>query len=128
MVALFIGSWSDQRGRKLPLLIGLTGKLIDTLGILLNIYFCNNIRFFKTNLCIKLFFIQIVEWPLDYIIYTAKISSAITGIDMTIFAISFAYISDVSTIENRTWRISIVSACSLVAFPTGKFLGIRTFV
>lgn len=39
VIALFIGSWSDKRGRKIPLLIGLTGKLIYVLGILLNIYF-----------------------------------------------------------------------------------------
>lgn len=38
IIALFIGSWSDKRGRKIPLLIGLTGKLIYVLGLLLNIY------------------------------------------------------------------------------------------
>lgn len=39
VISLFIGSWSDRRGRKIPLLIGLIGKLIEYLGFLLNIYF-----------------------------------------------------------------------------------------
>lgn len=37
VIALFLGAWSDRRGRKLPLLLGLVGKLIYSLGILLNI-------------------------------------------------------------------------------------------
>lgn len=39
VIALFIGSWSDKRGRKIPLLIGLTGKLIYVLALLLNIHY-----------------------------------------------------------------------------------------
>lgn len=39
IIALFIGSWSDKRGRKMPLLIGLSGKLIYVLGLMLNIYY-----------------------------------------------------------------------------------------
>lgn len=41
IIALFIGSWSDRRGRKIPLLIGLTGKLIYVMALLLNIYMGN---------------------------------------------------------------------------------------
>lgn len=37
VIALFIGSWSDRRGRKLPLLLGLTGKLAYVLALLMNI-------------------------------------------------------------------------------------------
>lgn len=39
VIAFFIGSWSDKRGRKIPLLIGLTGKLIYVLALLLNIHY-----------------------------------------------------------------------------------------
>lgn len=39
IIAFFIGSWSDKRGRKIPLLIGLTGKLIYVLALLLNIHY-----------------------------------------------------------------------------------------
>lgn len=39
VIALFIGAWSDRRGRKLLLLIGLTGKLIYVVALLFNIYY-----------------------------------------------------------------------------------------
>lgn len=39
VIALFIGSWSDKRGRKIPIIIGLVGKLIYDIGIMLNIYY-----------------------------------------------------------------------------------------
>lgn len=41
VIAFFMGSWSDKRGRKIPLLIGMIGKLIYTLALLLNIYYGN---------------------------------------------------------------------------------------
>lgn len=50
VIALFIGSWSDRRGRKIPLLIGLTGNLIYVLGLLLNIHYGNACFFFSMNL------------------------------------------------------------------------------
>lgn len=36
VLALFLGSWSDRRGRKLPLLLGLFGKLIYSLMVIVN--------------------------------------------------------------------------------------------
>lgn len=39
VIALFIGSWSDKRGRKIPIIIGLVGKLVYDIGIMLNIYY-----------------------------------------------------------------------------------------
>ncbi|XP_055300087.1 proton-coupled folate transporter [Sitodiplosis mosellana] len=107
VIALFIGSWSDRRGRKIPLLIGLTGKLIYVLGLLLNIY--ND------------------KWPVEYIIYTATLPSALTGVDIAIFASAFAYISDVSSVENRTLRVTILEVCYLITFPTGIALGSYLF-
>lgn len=36
VLALFLGSWSDRRGRKLPLLLGLFGKIIFSSAMVLN--------------------------------------------------------------------------------------------
>ncbi|XP_031621409.1 thymic stromal cotransporter homolog [Contarinia nasturtii] len=107
VISLFIGSWSDRRGRKIPLLIGLTGKLIYVLGILLNIHY--------------------EKWPVEYIIFTATIPSAITGVDIVIFASAFAYISDVSSVANRTLRVTLLEVSYLVTFPTGIALGSYLF-
>lgn len=63
------------------------------------------------------------QWPVEYIIYTATIPCALTGADISIFAAAFAYISDVSSIQNRTMRITILEVCYLVTIPTGIALG-----
>lgn len=37
-LALYLGAWSDKRGRKIPLIMGLTGKLIYSSMIIVNTY------------------------------------------------------------------------------------------
>lgn len=124
VIAFFIGSWSDKRGRKFPLIIGLTGKLIYVLGLLLNIYYgrVEYFNYFRKILILKFLF-STEKWPVEYIIYTATIPSSLTGVDIAIFASAFAYISDVSSIQNRTLRVTILDICYLVTFPTGIALG-----
>jgi PCFT/HCP family folate transporter-like MFS transporter 1/3 len=36
VLALFLGAWSDRHGRKLPLLLGLVGKLYYSIMIIIN--------------------------------------------------------------------------------------------
>ncbi|XP_049315340.1 proton-coupled folate transporter isoform X1 [Bactrocera dorsalis] len=107
ILALFIGSFSDRRGRKFPLLMGLTGKLIYSVMIVVNA--------------------RMKTWPLEYVIYTATLPSALTGADVAIFASCFAYISDISTLKNRTLRVTILDVCYLSAMPTGVALGSYLF-
>ncbi|XP_063696605.1 proton-coupled folate transporter-like [Culicoides brevitarsis] len=102
-LALFLGAWSDKRGRKLPLIMGLTGKLVYSLMIVINAYQPN--------------------WPLNYVIYTATIPSALLGADVAIFASCFAYIADITTVQNRTLRITILDAAYLLTMPTGVAIG-----
>ena len=63
------------------------------------------------------------SWPVEYIIYTATIPSAFTGADVAIFASAFAYISDVTSVKDRTIRITILDVCYLSTMPTGIALG-----
>lgn len=100
---MFMGSWSDRRGRKLPLLIGLFGKFFYSSMIVVNTYMTN--------------------WPVEYIIYTATLPMAFTGADVAIFAAVFAYISDISSRESRTLRVTIVEVCYLATMPIGVALG-----
>lgn len=65
------------------------------------------------------------KWPVEYIIYTATLPSALTGVDIAIFASAFAYISDVSSVKNRTLRVTILDVCYMITFPTGIALGIE---
>lgn len=64
---------------------------------------------------------------MEYIIYTASIPGAITGADVAIFAGAFAYISDVSTVSNRTLRVTILDVCYLSTMPIGVALGSYLF-
>jgi PCFT/HCP family folate transporter-like MFS transporter 1/3 len=63
------------------------------------------------------------QWPVEYIIYTATIPSAFTGADVAIFASAFAYISDITSVEDRTIRITILDVCYLSTMPTGIYFG-----
>ncbi|XP_050507797.1 proton-coupled folate transporter isoform X2 [Diabrotica virgifera virgifera] len=107
ILALFIGAWSDKRGRKLPLLIGLFGKLIFSLMIIVNT-------------------LQ-PSWPVEYVVFTATLPSALTGADVTIFATAFAYLVDVSSVSNRTMRVTILEVCYLASMPLGIAFGAYLF-
>lgn len=63
------------------------------------------------------------NWPVEYIIYTATLPMAFTGADVAIFAAVFAYVSDISSKESRTLRVTIVEVCYLATMPTGLALG-----
>lgn len=107
ILALFLGAFSDRRGRKLPLLMGLVGKFIYSVMIVVNA--------------------RMKSWPVEYILYTATLPSALTGADVAIFASCFAYISDISSLRNRTLRVTILDVCYLSAMPTGVALGSYLF-
>lgn len=103
LLAFFMGAWADRRGRKIPLLMGLIGKFYYSVMIVVNA-------------------LQ-ESWPVEYIIYTATLPMTVTGADVAIFAAVFAYITDISSKENRTLRVTIVEVCYLVTMPTGIALG-----
>ncbi|XP_017080393.1 proton-coupled folate transporter [Drosophila eugracilis] len=107
ILALFLGSFSDRRGRKLPLLMGLVGKFIYSSMIVVNA--------------------RMPTWPVQNIIYSATLPSALTGADVAIFASCFAYISDISTLQQRTIRVTILDVIYLSAMPLGVALGSHLF-
>lgn len=100
ILSLFFGNWSDRRGRKLPLIIGLLGKIIYSGMIVVNTLMPN--------------------WDLFMIIYTASIPMGMLGGDVAIFGSCFAYISDVSSLKQRTLRVTILDIAYLSAMPTGN--------
>ncbi|KAG6461335.1 hypothetical protein O3G_MSEX012560 [Manduca sexta] len=102
LLAFFLGSYSDKRGRKFILLAGLIGKLYFSVMITVN---------------------TMNEWPVEYVIYTAVLPSALTGSDLAIFAGCFAYIADVSSVKNRTLRVGILDVVYLSTMPLGVAIG-----
>lgn len=107
LLALFMGAWSDKRGRKLPLLIGLIGKLYYSTMIVVNA--------------------MQPTWPLEYVVYTATLPMAFTGADVAIFAAAFTYLVDVSSEKYRTIRVTLLEVCYLATMPSGIALGSYLF-
>ncbi|KAK9883023.1 hypothetical protein WA026_001235 [Henosepilachna vigintioctopunctata] len=107
ILAMFMGAWSDKRGRKMPLLIGLLGKLYYSSMIIVNS-------------------LQ-PTWPVEYILYTATLPMAFTGADVAIFAAALSYLVDVSSSENRTLRVTLLEVVYLSTMPTGIALGSYLF-
>ncbi|KAI8430933.1 hypothetical protein MSG28_001049 [Choristoneura fumiferana] len=102
ILAFFLGSYSDKRGRKTVILAGLIGKLYFSIMITVN---------------------SLKDWPLEYMIYTAAFPSALTGADLAIFAGAFAYIADVSSLNNRTLRVGILDVVYLSTMSSGVAIG-----
>ncbi|CAD1477687.1 unnamed protein product, partial [Heterotrigona itama] len=103
ILALFFGNWSDRRGRKLPLIIGLLGKFIYSFMIVINSL--------------------IDTWNLNTIVYSASLPMGMLGGDVAIFGSCFAYISDISSVKQRTLRITILDVVYLSTMPIGVALG-----
>lgn len=101
ILALFFGNWSDRRGRKLPLIIGLLGKFIYSFMVVINS--------------------MMDTWDLNTIVYTASLPMGMLGGDVAIFGSCFAYISDISSVQQRTLRITILDVVYLSTMPTGKW-------
>ncbi|XP_054013732.1 thymic stromal cotransporter homolog [Hylaeus anthracinus] len=103
ILALFFGNWSDRRGRKLPLILGLIGKFIYSFMVVINS--------------------MMDTWNLNTVVYTASLPMGMLGGDVAIFGSCFAYISDVSSVRQRTLRITILDVVYLSTMPTGVALG-----
>lgn len=103
ILAFYIGAWSDKRGRKVTLIMGLTGELIYSL-LYLYVIIDKNI-------------------PLNYFIFIVTIPGSIGGATIATFSSCFSYVSDTSTDQNRTCRLTISSAIYSLSGPIGVALG-----
>lgn len=91
ILLMFIGSWSDRNKRRKPcLLLPFVGDLLSTLGFLLCVYY----------------FLQL---PLEVTGFFDAIFPAFSGgITLMLMAI-FSYIADITTTEDRTFRIGVIT-------------------
>lgn len=104
MLILFVGAWSDKTGRrKACILIPIVGELCSCIGFIVNTYFFN-------------------EWPVEVAAFTEAIFPAITGGWFTNFIGVFSYIGDITTTENRTYRVGMVNMFMSLGYPIGSAL------
>lgn len=73
------------------MLIPVFGELLSSAGLILNVYYS--------------------EWPMEVAGVTEAFFEGITGGWATMLMASFSYIADITTEENRTFRIGITNTC-----------------
>ncbi|XP_046999630.1 proton-coupled folate transporter-like isoform X1 [Schistocerca americana] len=104
VLIIFVGSWSDRRARRKPLLLlPLVGELLSCIGLLLCMYF---------------FF----EWSLEVAGIMQALFPALTGSSMLMIMAVFSYIGDVTSVEMRTFRMGIVNILVFLCVPVGTLL------
>ncbi|XP_064098361.1 lysosomal proton-coupled steroid conjugate and bile acid symporter SLC46A3-like isoform X1 [Macrobrachium nipponense] len=98
----FIASWSDQRGRRVPILASIFGTTL---------YSC-------TYLLVSLF----PSWPPE-VLYVASFCSSLGGGWPLFYMAAYSYIVDKSEAQARTKRLAILRAFWLLGTPTGTATG-----
>ncbi|XP_061728977.1 proton-coupled folate transporter-like [Cydia pomonella] len=101
---LFLGAWSDRtRKRKICILLPVVGDLLMCLSNILSVYF-------------------FYEIPVQLTMFLEAIFPAITGGWITSYMGIFSYISDISSVETRTFRIGVTNLCTTAGGPIASAL------
>ncbi|VVC97199.1 unnamed protein product [Leptidea sinapis] len=104
ITALFVGSWSDKTGhRKIFIIIPIIGQTLSCLNGILHYYF---------------FF----ELSLEAYVFSDALIDGLSGSFCVCFLTIFSYISTITTVENRTFRMGLISFSMSVGFPIGMGL------
>ncbi|XP_068239194.1 lysosomal proton-coupled steroid conjugate and bile acid symporter SLC46A3-like isoform X2 [Palaemon carinicauda] len=102
LFVLFMGAWSDKYGRKIPLLMTLTGHVFYASGYLLNNW--------------------MTSWPVE-LIYVVTLFEALGGGYMCLLSTTVSYISDICSEKTRTARVSTANSIWYLGGPLGTLIG-----
>lgn len=101
MLALFVGSYSDKTGnRKIFLIYALAGQFFISINGIVNTYF-------------------LLALPLEIFVFTDAVIEALSGSWCICLMTMFAYISAITTHEERTFRMGLINFSLTVGFPIG---------
>lgn len=104
VMVIFIGAWSDKyKKRKICILFPFIGEIIANIGLLLATYYFR-------------------ELPLRGTALIEALPAALTGSYIIIFMGMFSFMADRTTVENRTFRLGLVTICVTLGTPTGTAL------
>ncbi|XP_042866526.1 solute carrier family 46 member 3-like isoform X2 [Penaeus japonicus] len=101
-VVLFMGSLSDQHGRKPPMLAVLAGFVACSLVYLLT----------AIN----------TAWPVE-VLYVATFFVDVTGSWVVFNMAVYSYVADITTPESRTKRLGLLDAAWYLGGPLGRLMG-----
>ena len=100
--SLFVGNWSDKRGRKLLLIFPFIGNIAEFLTYMINNYF-----FYELNS--------------NYLLFGSTLG--LTGGYYVLNLGLYGYISDITSPADRTMRLSILNGLFSAAYVVGTMLG-----
>ncbi|GBN55065.1 hypothetical protein AVEN_86006-1, partial [Araneus ventricosus] len=110
LISCFAGPWSDKYGRKIPVLIAITGMTLDTIGSTVCAYFLYS--------------------RVEFYFIPAIFTGCFGGV-VTVLTVIYSYVSDVTTEEGRTMKYAFLEMAVGLSQPLGigaggwiyKFLG-----
>lgn len=104
VMVIFVGAWSDKyKKRKICILFPFIGEVFANIGLLFATYY------FK-------------EIPLRTTALIEALPAAFSGSYIIIFMGMFSFMADRTTVENRTFRLGLVTICVTLGTPTGTAL------
>lgn len=104
VMVIFVGAWSDKyKKRKICILFPFIGEIIANIGLLFATYYFE-------------------ELPLTATALIEALPAACSGSYIIIFMGMFSFMTDRTTLENRTFRLGLVTICVTLGTPTGTAL------
>lgn len=104
VMVLFVGAWSDKyKRRKMCILTPFIGEIMCNIGLLFATYYFKELSLTATALF-------------------EALPAAFTGSYIIIFMGMFSFMADRTSIENRTFRLGLVTICVSAGTPTGTAL------
>lgn len=101
---LFLGAWTDRKGRRKPcMLMPIIGEFLTSIGLIVCTYF-------------------FYELPMEAAGLVESVFPALTGGWFTMFMAVFSYVADVTDKDSRTLRIGIVNVFCSLGIPIGMAL------
>lgn len=104
VMVLFIGAWSDKtKKRKICILLPFLGEIVANIGLIFATFYFHELSLTATAL---------IE----------ALPAAFSGSYIIIFMGMYSFMADRTTVENRTFRLGLVTICVSLGTPTGTAL------
>jgi len=103
LCSFFLGSWSDTFGRKILLYIYFVFRMVEGSMLLLNAYF--------------------IEWPKEYLLFSVCLPVALSGGGLAYSMGMNAFIADISSPEQRSFRMAMMQFVKTIGRPFGVQAG-----
>jgi PCFT/HCP family folate transporter-like MFS transporter 1/3 len=100
---LFLGAWSDVYGRKLPYLLSIFGYVLRYALLMLSVHF--------------------TSWNAQVVAVVSSLPVALTGSRTALSMVIYSYVTDTTSIKERTFRVGVLTAVRTFGKSLGSAVG-----